>query len=78
MFVTTDDIKSNYIVWPISSMSSTQVVGLLVPEIAKIGPIWSDIGSIWFDIGQIWSDVVPKVVNKSQETYFSRNVPKRF
>ena len=32
-------------------MSSIQVVGLLVPEMVKIGPIWVDIGSLWSDIG---------------------------
>mgnify|MGYP003689138887 CR=1 FL=1 len=50
-------------------MSSTQVVGLLVPEMVKIGPIWSDIGPIWLDL-------VPKVVNTHEKT--SRNDPKRF
>ena len=38
---------------------------------------WSDIGP-WLDIGPMWSDLVPKMVNKSLKTCFSRNVPKRF
>ena len=50
-------------------MSSTQVVGLLGPEVAKIVPIWSDIGPIWLDL-------VPEVVNKSGKTcFFSQNDP---
>ena len=51
-------------------MSSTQVVGLLVPEVFKIE-------SIWLDVGSIWSDLVPKVVNNSQTKYVPRNDPKR-
>ena len=48
-----------------SSMSSTQVVGLLVPQLVKnssnICPILSDIGPRWLDLvqdGRIWSQMV--------------------
>ena len=46
-------------------MSSTQVVGLLVPEIANIGPILVQYGRILVQYGRIWSQKRSTKVKKT-------------